>query len=88
MNSPVEELGFVGLRAMETDVLRTDKVLARGSRLGDLEFELRHAPSAPGILGEVAVRVANGLFPDLEPLAIALVLLDVARWRLGHDCTT
>lgn len=84
-SSPVEELGFVGLRAMEANVLSTNKVLARGGVLGDLELELRHAVSAPGILGEVAVLVAEGLLPDLEPFAIALVLLDIAGRRLGHD---
>lgn len=70
---------------METGVLGADEILSGRCILGDLELELRHAVDAPGVLGEIGTFVADGLFPDLEPIAIALVLLDAAR-SLGHVC--
>lgn len=81
--SPVEELGLVVLGAVETHVLRADEVLAGGGVGRDLELELGHAVGAPGILGQIAALVAEGLLPDLEPIVVALVLLDVAG-SFGH----
>lgn len=82
-DSPVEELGLIVLGAVETHVLGADEVLAGRSVGGDLELELRHAVSAPGIFGQIAALVAESLLPDLKPVTVALVLLDVTG-SLGH----
>lgn len=68
---------------METHVLGTNEVLAGGGVGRDLKLELGHAVGAPGILGQIAALVAESLLPDLEPVTVALVLLDVTG-SLGH----
>lgn len=83
---PIEKLGLIDLRTVETDVLSSNEVLASWCVRRDLELQLSHTPGTPSILRQVTIFVANGLLPDLEPVTITLVLLDIARRRLGHDC--
>jgi len=67
-------LGLVDVGAVNTNVLKTDKVLAVGGVLWDLRSDVVLAIIAPGGRGEVAT-VANALLMDLEPVARSVVLL-------------
>lgn len=82
---PVEELGLVGLRTVKTNMLGTNEIFARRGVLGDLEFQLRHAPGTPSIRSKTTTLIAESLFPDLEPFSITFVLFDVTGGCLGHD---
>jgi hypothetical protein len=82
-NSLVKLLGsddFVGL----TDVLSTEEVLAIGSIGGDDSTKSVLVPAAPGLTGEVGAGVADTLVVDLEPVALAVVGLDVVVGSAGH----
>jgi hypothetical protein len=68
---------------VDSNVLRTNQVLALRNLSRDSELNPVVIPSAPGSTQEVLAGVANTRLEDLEPLAITLVILDEVR-RLGH----
>lgn len=65
-------------------MLKTHKVLARGSVLGNSRGKGVLVPGAPCVFGEVTTFVADARLANLEPVAGAIVGLDVATGGLGH----
>lgn len=79
----VVELGLATVRAVDTDVLGADEVLAIRSALRDGEFDPVLVPGAPSSAQEVGAGVADGLLKDLEPFTVTLVLVG-STGGLGH----
>lgn len=77
-------LGLVDVGAVDTNVLNTEEVLAAGGILGDGGGDPVTVVGAPGLVGEVGVGVADTLLEDLEPVARAVVGLDVVTGGTGH----
>lgn len=65
-------------------MLETQEVLPRGSISGNSGSELVLVPSAPGVLGEVAALVADSRLANLEPVAGAIVALDIITRGFRH----
>lgn len=63
---------------MNTNVLNTEKVLAVGSVLGDVELDDVLVPRAPSIAAKVLRGVADACLVDLEPVTVTLVGLSGA----------
>lgn len=68
---------------MDSDVLDTDQVLPGRGVLRNPGPDVRLAPAAPVSVPERILRPADGALEDLEPLAITVIVTDVA-WSLGH----
>lgn len=65
-------------------MLKAHEVLARWSVLGDGGGKGVLVPGAPRVLGEVATLVTDARLANLEPVAGAIVALDIASRSLGH----
>lgn len=79
LSTPIVELSFTAVGAMQTNMLSANEILAVLDFGGDLERNTVLVPSAPSILLDVATRVANGLLVDLEPATGAVIGSDRAR---------
>ena len=82
---PVVELGLTIVGTVDSNVLGADKVLAVRGGGRDSELNPVLVPGAPGLVQDVLGLVAHAFLVDLEPFAIALVLLNTARSQAHVD---